>query len=156
MALKEGNKAPNFVLQDTEGNEVQLSDFMGNPVVLLFFPLAFSEVCTRELCTARDNMKLFESLNAKILAISVDSFFTLKEFKRSHNINFTLLSDFNREVSQKYETLYHDYYGMKGVAKRSAHIVDSKGIIQYREVLDNSSELPDFDAIQTKLQELLS
>ncbi|MFH5832419.1 redoxin domain-containing protein [Halalkalibaculum sp. DA384] len=156
MALKEGNKAPNFVLQDTEGNEVQLSDFMGNPVVLLFFPLAFSEVCTRELCTARDNMKLFESLNAKILAISVDSFFTLKEFKRSHNINFTLLSDFNRVVSQKYETLYHDYYGMKGVAKRSAHIVDSEGIIQYREVLDNSSELPDFDAIQTKLQELLS
>ncbi|MDZ7693751.1 MAG: redoxin domain-containing protein [Balneolaceae bacterium] len=101
-ALEPGTEAPDFTLQDSEGENVSMSDQTAiKNVVLLFFPLAFSGTCTKELCTIRDNMKLYESLNAQILGISVDSFFTLKKFKKSENLNFPLLSDFNKEVSKK-------------------------------------------------------
>lgn len=154
MALKKGSKAPQFSLQDTEGTEVSLSDFKGGRLVLLFFPLAFSRTCTKELCLTRDNMKLYEGLNAKILAISVDSFFVLREFKRTQNLNFPLLSDFNKETSAQYETLYNDFYGMKGVSKRSAYVIDKEGAIRYAEVLENADDLPDFDAIRKVLEDL--
>ena len=155
MALQTGTQAPDFTLLNTEGNKVSLSNYKEHKnVVLLFFPLAFSSVCTKELCTTRDNMKLYEAFDAEVLAISVDSFFTLKEFKKSENLNFTLLSDFNKEVSPKYEALYDDYYGMNGVAKRSAYVIDKQGTICYAEVLEDSGQLPDFDAIQKTLQKL--
>ncbi len=155
MALKKGTQAPDFTLQNTNGEEVSLSDFKGKSnVLLLFFPLAFSSICTRELCSVRDNMKLYESLDVEILGISVDSFFTLRELKKSENLNFTLLSDFNKEVSQKYQSLYDDYYDMKGVSKRSAYLVDTDGVIQYAEVLEDSSRLPDFESIRKSLQTL--
>ncbi|MDX1619109.1 MAG: redoxin domain-containing protein [Balneolaceae bacterium] len=155
MALETGTRAPIFTLQDSEGKERSLTDLAGEKnLVLLFFPLAFSSVCTRELCQTRDNMKLYESLDAEVAAISVDSFFTLREFKKSNNLNFTLLSDFNREVSKIYDTLYDDYFGMKGVAKRSAYVIDREGVIRYSEVLENSEHIPDFNALQQTLQSI--
>lgn len=154
MALPTGSKAPGFTLQNTRGREVSLGEFKGKNVVLLFFPLAFSSTCTEELCQTRDNMKLFESLAAEVVAISVDSFFTLKELKKAKNLNFTLLSDFNRKVSEKYDTLYEDFYGMKRVSKRSAYIIDRQGTIRYAEVLEDADELPKFNTIRKVLQEL--
>ncbi|MDZ7660217.1 peroxiredoxin [Fodinibius sp.] len=155
MTLKIDSKAPDFTLQNTKGKTVTLSDFQGQAnVVLLFFPLAFSSTCTNELCTARDNMKLYDSLEAKVIGLSIDSFFCLREFKKSENINFTLLSDFNKKVSAKYNVLYDDYYGMKGVSKRASFVIDKQGTIRFREILEDSGELPDFKAIQETLTDL--
>lgn len=152
MTLSQRNTAPNFTLQNTEGNEVELYRLLNNQqVVLLFFPLAFTSTCTEELCTIRDNMKVYSSLDAEVVGISVDSFFTLKEFKKSQNLNFTLLSDFNREISQKYGTLYDDFFGMKGVSKRAAFVIGKDKKIRYSEILEDAGELPDFDAIQNAL-----
>lgn len=152
MVPEENTKAPNFTLKNTEGKEVSLADFeRKRKVVLLFFPLAFSTTCTEELCTTRDNMKLYNALNATVIGISVDSFFTLKAFKKAENLNFTLLSDFNKEVSRGYQVLYDDYYGMKGVSKRAVFIIDREGIIQHREILEDSGKLPDFRAVQKTL-----
>lgn len=142
-------KAPGFSLIDTERNKITLSDFEGKRhVVLLFFPLAFSSVCTKELCSTRDNMKIYNSLDAEVLGISVDSFFTLKAFKEANNINFTLLSDFNKKVSQLYDSLYEDYYGMKGVSKRSVFVIDKQGRIVHQEILEDSGNIPDLSKVQ--------
>ncbi|NGP89074.1 peroxiredoxin [Fodinibius halophilus] len=155
VTAEEGSKAPDFTLQNTEGEQVTLSDFRGDKnVVILFFPLAFSGTCTKELCTTRDNMKLYDSLDAKVIGISIDSFFTLKEFKKAENLNFTLLSDFNKEASKAYGVLNDDYFGMKGVANRASFVVDKQGIIQHREELSDSSNLPDFKVIQKTLAKL--
>lgn len=154
MAIKTGDKAPLFTLQNTSGDKVSLKDFLEegeSDTLILFFPLAFSGVCTDELCTIRDNMKLYKSLNANVLGISADSFFTLKVFKKVNNLNFPLLSDFNKEVSESYGVLYADYFGMKGVPKRSAFIIGSNGIVKYAEVLEDSGKQPDFKAIQKML-----
>ena len=149
-----GSEAPDFTLQNTEGDKVQLSDYRGKSnVVILFFPLAFSSTCTEELCTMRDNMKLYNELDASVIGISVDSFFTLDQFKKSQNLNFTLLSDFNKEVSQNYQALYDDFYGMKGVSKRAAFVVNREGKVIYGEVLEDAGKLPDFDAIRNMLSE---
>lgn len=146
-------KAANFTLSDSNNDNVTLSDFQGDKnVVLLFFPLAFSGVCTKELCSTRDNLKIYNSLDAEVLGISIDSFFTLKAFKESNNLNFTLLSDFNKEVSAKYEVLYDDYFGMKGVSKRAVFVIDKEGNIIHSEVLEDSGKLPDL----TKVQEVLA
>lgn len=150
-----GDKAPNFTLRDTEKNQVSLSDFEGKTVLLLFFPLAFTGVCTKELCQIRDEKSLYEDLDATILAISVDSLFTLEVFKKQQGFEFTLLSDFNKEVCRSYGALYEDFVlEMKGVTKRSAFVIDSKGIVRYAEVLDNAGELPQFDKINGILAEL--
>jgi len=155
MSVKVNDRAPDFTLQNTNGENISLSDYTGEKnVVLLFFPLAFTDTCTEELCTTRDNMKLYNSMDAQVLAISVDSFFTLNEFKNNQNFNFPLLSDFNREVAAQYDALYDDYYGMKGVAKRAAFLINKEGIIKYREVLEDSGKLPDLKAIQERLANL--
>lgn len=154
MSLKIGSKAPDFILKNTEGKDISLSDFKGNKnVVLLFFPLAFTSTCTEELCSTRDNMKIYASLNAEILAISVDSFFTLKEFRKAQNLNFQLLSDFNREVSNAYGSIYKDFYGMKGVSKRSVFVINKDGIITHSEVLENAGMIPDFTKVRDALSE---
>lgn len=153
--LQPGDIAPEFTINDTNNEALSLSSFKGDKnVVLLFFPFAFSGTCTKELCDTRDNLKLFESLDAQILGISIDSFFTLKEYKSSHNLNFPLLSDFNKDVSAAYHTLYEEFIGMKGVSKRSAFVIDKEGVIKYVEVLENASEIPNFDAINATLQAL--
>lgn len=154
MALKKGDKAPVFSLTDTSGNSVTLQDLQDKSegdLLLTFFPLAFSSVCTDELCTMRDNMKFYDSLHTTVAGISIDSFFTLKEFKKANNLKFPLLSDFNKDASKAYDVLYEDYFGMKGVAKRSVFIIGNDGTIKYSEVLEDSGELPDFKAIQNVL-----
>lgn len=155
MSIKKEEIAPEFKLQNTERDFVQLLDYRDKRnVLLLFYPLAFSGVCTTELCSTRDNLKIYESFDAEVLGISIDSFFVQKAFKESQNLNFQLLSDFNKEVSKAYGVLYEDYFGMKGVAKRSAFVIDKRGIIRYAEILEDSSKIPDFDLIQNALSKL--
>lgn len=150
-----GQKAPDFSLYDTEKNLVTLSELKNSHVLLLFFPLAFTSVCTAELCAVRDGLKQYEELDVKPLGISVDSLFTLGRFKADQEINFPLLSDFNKEVSKAYGSLYESFgFGMKGVSKRSAFLIDKNGIVQYAEVLENAGLQPDFEAIQVKLRSL--
>lgn len=147
-----GHAAPDFTLFSDEKKEVKLSDFKGKNVLLLFFPQAFTGVCTAELCEMRDNMKKYEHLNAQVLAISVDSVFTLEKFKALERYNFPLLSDFNKSVSEAYDALYPDFaFGMKGVSKRAAFLIDKNGVVEYAEVLENARNLPNFAAIQEKL-----
>ena len=154
--LQIGEKAPEFALFDSDKNKVNLKDQKGNNVLLLFFPLAFTRTCTAELCSIRDNIAGYNALQAKIFGISVDSLYTLAKFKAEQNLNFSLLSDFNKEVSHSYGVLYETFsYGMKGVSKRAAFVIDKQGNIQYVEVLENSSEQPDFDRINKKLAELI-
>lgn len=155
MKIKAGEKAPDFTLQNTEGQKITLSNEVGKSnILLLFFPLAYTSTCTQELCTMRDNMKLYSSLDATIYGISVDSFFTLKEFKKSENLNFQLLSDFNKEVSAEYGALYEDFFGMKGVSKRAAFIIDREGDVVYEEILEDAGNLPDFESIREVLSEI--
>lgn len=153
MKIAPGDTAPDFTLQNTEGTPVSLSGLNAEgSVVLLFFPVAFSGTCTEELCLTRDNMKLYESLDARVAAISVDSFFALREYKKAYNLNFTLLSDFNREASRAYGVLDNDFYGMKGVARRASFVVDSGGRIAWAEVLEDADLLPDFEGLRGALQ----
>ncbi|MBK9335644.1 MAG: redoxin domain-containing protein [Lewinellaceae bacterium] len=155
MALNPGDKAPDFTLRASDKSQVHLKDFHGKNVVLLFFPLAFTGVCTKELCFMRDSIAEYEQLDAQILAISVDSLYTLAKWKQEQQFNFPLLSDFNKSVSKKYDTLYKDFvFEMKGVSKRSAFVIDRDGIIRYAEVLENAGELPDFDAVRKVLKGL--
>lgn len=153
--LTKGMNAPDFTLVDTEKNKVSLSDFKGTNVLLLFFPLAFTGVCTKELCAVRDDIARYNNANAVVLGISVDSYATLKKFKEEQGYNFTLLSDFNKEVSALYGSIYENFAGwMHGVSKRSAFLIDKEGIIQYAEVLENPGEVPDFEAVNTCLGQL--
>jgi peroxiredoxin len=155
MSLQIGQKAPEFTLHNTEKNKVSLSDFKSKNVVLLFFPLAFTGVCTNEMCSMRDNMAAYNSLNAEVIGISVDSLFVLDRFKKEHNLDFALLSDFNKEVAKDYGCLYDTFvFDMHGVAKRSAFVIDKEGNIQYAEILESAGDLPDFTAIQECLKNL--
>lgn len=152
MALKIGDKAPNFTLTSDSKEEVSLNDFQGKNVVLLFFPLAFTGVCTTELCGMRDDIATYNGLDAQILAVSVDSPFSLEKFKAEQNLNFPLLSDFNKEASTAYDTIYETFaFGMQGVSKRSAFVIDKEGTIQYAEVLENAGEIPNFEAVRAAL-----
>jgi len=151
--LKVGDKAPAFTLVSDETTEVSLEDFKGKNVVVLFFPLAFTGVCTTELCGMRDNIATYNDLDAQILAISVDSPFSLKKFKEEQQLNFPLLSDFNKEISRAYGAHYESFVlGLRGVAKRSAFVVDKAGTIQYAEVLEKASDLPNFEAVVATLK----
>ncbi len=155
MSIKIGDVAPDFTLVSDAKEAITLSSHKGKNVVILFFPLAFTSVCTTELCTMRDDMADYQNLNADILAISVDSPFTLERFKQDQNFNFPLLSDFNKEVANAYGALYEDFVmGMKGVAKRAAFVVDTEGIIRYAEVLESAGDLPSFESIKSTLSEL--
>lgn len=155
MSLQIGQQAPDFTLHNTDKNKISLSDYKGKNVVLLFFPLAFTGVCTNELCSMRDSMAVYAGLNAEIIAISVDSLFTLDRFKKEHNLDFELLSDFNKEVSSAYDCLYETFvFDMKGVSKRSAFVIDQAGAIRYAEVLESAGDLPDFEAIKACLTSL--
>ncbi len=116
--------------------------------MLHFFPMAFTGVCTTQLCTMRDDFGYYDGLNAVILGISVDSPFTLAKFKEDYNYQFELLSDFNKEVSAAYGALYEVFaFGMKGVSKRAAFVIDEDQNIVYAAVLESAGDLPDFAAI---------
>ncbi len=153
--LQPGDKAPDFTLRASDKAQVHLKDFQGKNVVLLFFPAAFTSVCTKELCMMRDSLHEYEGLNAQILAISVDSLYALARWKKDENFNFPLLSDFNKTVSKKYHAFYKDFvFEMKGVAKRAAFVIDKTGVIQYAEVLDNAGEIPNFAAVRKTLESI--
>jgi len=150
-----GEKAPSFTLFDTQKKKVSLEDYKGKNVLLLFFPLAFTSVCTAELCGVRDNIAVYQNTDAAVLGISVDSLYTLAKFKEEQNLNFPLLSDFNKTVSSVYGSLYPIFsYEMEGVSKRSAFIIDKEGVIQYEEILEKAGEQPNFEAIQAILRKL--
>ena len=148
-----GQEAPDFTLYDSEKKQVTLSLQRGQPVLLLFFPLAFTSTCTKELCQVRDEISWYNNVEAKVFGISVDSLHTLARYKADQQLNFTLLSDFNKDVSKAYESLYDKFgYNMRGVTKRSAFVIDQQGIIQYAEILENAGEIPDFEAIRRTLE----
>lgn len=154
--LQKGTPAPDFALYDTEKNKVTLSSLKGENVLLLFFPQAFTGVCTKELCSVRDNIAQYNNVQAKVFGVSVDSVFTLARFREEQNLNFPLLSDFNREAITAYDCAYDSFtpMEMKGVAKRSAFVIDRNGVIQYAEVLESAGDLPDFEAINAALASL--
>lgn len=155
MAIEVGKPAPEFSLLDTAKNKVSLADFKGKNVLLLFYPQAFTSVCTKELCDVRDDIGHYSNATTEVLGISVDSVFTLKKYKEDQQYNFPLLSDFNKEVSAAYDTLYEEWIlGMKGVSKRSAFVIDKKGILRYAEVLESANDVPDFAAINQILADL--
>ena len=149
MKLQPGDTAPDFTLFDSAKEQISLSAQKGQTVLLLFFPLAFTSTCTAELCSIRDNIAFYNNSKATVFGISVDSLHTLAKFKAEQNLNFKLLSDFNKEVSSQYGSLYEQFgYNMKGVSKRSAFVIDRNGIIQYAEVLENAGEQPNFKKIE--------
>lgn len=159
MSLQVGDFAPDFKLNNQHMEKVSLSDFKGEKnVVVLFFPLVNTSVCEKELCSIGDGLSHYANLNAEILAVSVDSSFAHKLWSDKHNFKFSLLSDFNKEVCQDYGA-YYELFGAgkldyKGVAKRSAFVVDKDGKIQYAEVLENAGEEPNYEAIQEVLKQL--
>jgi len=155
MNINIGQPAPDFTLYDSTKNKITLSDMKGQNVLLLFFPLAFTSTCTAELCSIRDNISFYNNVNAKVFGISVDSLHTLAKFKSEQSLNFSLLSDFNKEASSLYGSLYEMFnYNMKGVSKRSAFVIDKDGIVRYAEVLQNASEQPNFKNITLLLEGL--
>lgn len=155
MALKPGDKAPAFKLYASDRSEISLDNYNGKNVVILFFPMAFSGVCTKELCAVRDDIGNYQNMDAEVLGISVDTVPTLAKFKEDQKLNMTLLSDFNKEVSRAYDAFYEEFVlGMKGVARRAAFVIDREGIVRYAEVLESAGDLPNFEAVKKTLGEL--
>lgn len=155
MALATGNKAPDFTLKTKNADgltDVTLSDNFGKKkTVLLFFPLAFTSVCMDEMCTVNSGLQAYKDLNAEVYGISVDSPFSQEKMANIDNLQFPLLSDFNKEVSEAYDVLYADLLGFKGVSKRSAFVIDENGQIIYSESSDDPKVVPDFGAIKAAL-----
>ena len=152
--LRIGDYAPDFSLYNSVYERVSLHDLLEKSnVVLLFFPLAFFEVCTYELCTIRDDIDKYNQLNASIIGISIDSMFALNKFKQEKQLQFDLLSDFNKDVTRKFRVFYEEFplFNMKGVSKRAAFVINQNGIIQYVDILDNPEKIFDFEAIQQAL-----
>ncbi|HTB06259.1 MAG TPA: peroxiredoxin [Bacteroidia bacterium] len=155
MSATVGQKAPIFELPDTDKKTVNLESFKGKNVVLLFFPAAFTSTCTKEMCQTRDELSFFNGLNAEVFGISVDMPFTLAKYKEANQLNFPLLSDFNKEAITAYGCKYDNWIlGLKGVAKRSSFVIDKEGTIRFAQVLENASDYPDFDGIKKALEGL--
>jgi peroxiredoxin len=149
MPLIVGQPAPSFTLYDTTKHKVSLPDFKGKNLVILFFPLAFSSVCTRELCEMSDNYAEFTKLNTEVVGISVDSLYANAKFKELYKIPFPLLSDFNKESSVAYDVLIENFgYDMKGVSTRASFVIDKNGILKYAEVLPSPGDYPNMAALQ--------
>jgi glutaredoxin-dependent peroxiredoxin len=154
MALRIGQRVPDFSLPDTEKRQRKLSEFtQKGKTVLLFFPFAFSGVCDKEMCTFRDDMS---PMDAQVVGISVDSVFALKVFAHTYNLQFPLLSDFNKKVSRAYGALHETWVdmGYKGVSKRAAFVLDGKGILRYKWVTDAPGNEPPYDEIASALSKL--
>ena len=144
MAVAVGSKAPDFTLMNQDREAVTLSALRGKPVVLAFFPAAFSSVCTKEMCTFKDSMAQLGKANAQVFGVSVDTFFTLKAFQDQQKLNFPLLSDFNKTVIRDYGVFNEDMIGLKGIAKRAVFVIDKDGIVRHAEVLEDARNEPDY------------
>lgn len=145
--LRTGDSSPSFTLPERPGSDVTVEPGE-RPVVLLFFPLAFSSVCTRELCTVRDEWDRWREVGADVYAISVDSPFVTSRFREEHDLPFPVLSDFNRDVTGRFGVLCEDFYGLRGVAKRAAFVIDPGGTIVYDWVSEDADLEPDYDRIR--------
>ena len=154
MAVDVGSKAPDFTLTNQDRQPVTLSGLRGKPVVLAFFPAAFSSVCQKELCTFRDSMGRLGQANAQVLGISVDTFFTLKAFQDQQKLPFPLLSDFNKQAIRDYGVFNEDMIGLKGIARRAVFVIDKDGVVRYREVLEDARNEPNYDAVFSALASL--
>ena len=155
MSITIGQAAPDFKLPNTEKEFQTVSQYKGKNVLLLFFPLAFTGTCTTELCSIRDDIARYSKANAEVLGISIDTPFSLKKYKEEQKLPFQLLSDFNKEAITAYGNAYSEFScGLKGVAKRSAFLIDKTGIVRYAEVLESAGDLPNFDAINKVLEGL--
>ena len=147
MSIDVGSKAPDFTLPDHERQPVTLSGYRGRPVVLAFFPAAFSSVCTKELCTFRDSLGKLNRANAEVLGISVDTPFALKAFRDQEKLTFPLLSDFNKQAIRDFGVFNEDMIGLKGIAKRAIFVLDKDGTVRYRQVLDDARNEPDYEKV---------
>ena len=156
MAADVGQAAPEFNLYDTDRGRRALSDFKGKNVVLAFFPGAFTGTCTSEMCALRDRMDRFNSLNARVLGISVDPPFSLKVWAENNGLNFPVLSDFNREVVNLYDIALQDLAGLEGyvAAKRAVFVLDKGGVVRYKWVAPAPGKEPLYDEIKEALDRL--
>jgi peroxiredoxin len=155
MAADLGAKAPDFTLPNQDRQSVTLSDELKHgPVVLAFFPAAFSGTCTTEMCTFRDSIAELNRASARVLGISVDTFFALKAWADAQHFNFPLLSDFNKVVIRDYGVVNPDMIGLKEIAKRAVFVIDTGGVIRYREVLDDARHEPDYDKVRAAVARL--
>ena len=153
MSLTVGSKAPAFTLPSQPGQPVDVGAIIGQEkIVLLFIPLAFSPVCTAEMCHFRDHWNQWAALGSKVFAISVDSPFTVAKYREIENIPFPVLSDFNKDVSRLYDALHEDLIGMKGVSKRSAFVIDAKGVVKYAWISESPLVQVDFAAIEAAVK----
>jgi peroxiredoxin len=152
MAAEVGSKAPDFTLTNQDRQPVTLSAERGHPVVLAFFPAAFSSVCQKELCTFRDSMAVLNAAQAHVFGISVDTFFTLKAFHDQQHFSFALLSDFNKQAIRDYGVFNEDMIGLKGIAKRAVFVIDKDGVVRHREVLEDARNEPNYDQVFAALK----
>jgi len=150
VAPRIGQKVPEFALPDSDGRTRSLDEFTrhGN-VVLAFFPFAFSGTCDKEMCAFRDELGNLQSSSAQVVGVSVDSTYSLKAFAQTYNLQFPLLSDFNRKVSKLYGVLQAQWGGLgyKGVAKRSVFLIDGRGFLRYRWVTETPSDEPPYNEV---------
>ena len=147
MAADVGSTAPDFTLTNQDRQPVTLSEQRGTPVVLAFFPAAFSSVCQKELCTFRDSLARLGTAAAQVYGVSVDTFFTLKAFQDQQKLTFPLLSDFNKTAIRDYGVFNEDMIGLKGIAKRAVFVLDKDGVVRHREVLEDARNEPDYQAV---------
>lgn len=154
MAADVGSKAPDFTLTNQERQPVTLSEQRGRPVVLAFFPAAFSSVCQKELCTFRDSLARLGQAKAQVYGISVDTFFTLKAFHDQQQLSFPLLSDFNKQAIRDYGVFNEDMIGLKGIAKRAVFVIDKDGVVRHREVLEDARNEPEYEKVFSALAAL--
>jgi glutaredoxin-dependent peroxiredoxin len=156
MAVEVGQPAPDFTLYDTDRQQRKLSEFKGKNVVLAFFPAAFSGVCTKEMCTFRDQTQQLNSMNAQVVGVSVDPQGAQKAFADQNNLQFPILSDFNREVTNQYGVAWPNFGGMQGyvVANRSVLVLDRDGVVRYKWVAPNPGTEPNYDEVRDALAKL--
>lgn len=153
MPISVGQKAPGFNLPDQDKKMISLEGLKGKNVVLLFFPAAFTGVCTKEMCQTRDELSFYNDMNANVYGISVDMLFSLGKFKEANGITFSLLSDFNKDAIKAYDVVNDNFsVGFKGVAKRASFVIDKEGTVVFSEVLPNPGDYPNFDGIKKALE----
>ena len=152
MSVEVGAKAPDFTLPNQDRENVTLSERLKNgPVVLAFFPAAFSSVCQKEMCTFRDSAGELNNSNAQVLGVSTDTFFALKAWGDAQKLTFPLLSDYNKDVIRKYGVVNPDMIGLKDISKRAVFVIDRNGVVRHREVLDDARNEPNYDNVKKAL-----
>lgn len=156
MSVDVGQHVPDVTLVSPDRKPVQLSEFLGKPTVLLFFPGAFTGVCTKEACAFRDSMARFTGLQGQVLGVSVDSPFAQKAFADANRLNFTFLSDFNRQAVKAFGIEDSHFAGgaLPGVAKRSVFVLDRGGTVRYKWVSDTPAVEPNYDEVAEALQKV--